>query len=412
LDLARVAALLAVAAGGFLAGRVVGVAQLDAPTASSAAAPEPDDTREQLMALGYVSGTDPLPSQTGVTLSQRDKTQEGLNLVVSGSGPTAWLMEMDGEVLHRWQYDYNSAFPEHSRPVISPGLRYWRRVHLLEGGGLLAIFEGQGIIRIDRESNLVWASSEGAHHDLEVLPDGRILVLTRSLTTKPELSADQLVLEDFVTEMSQDGEVLARHSVLDAVLRSPWSVVMRMTWRKGDILHTNTLELLDDRVQSKVPAFSPGRVLLTIPHIESIAVMDLSTDEIVWLQVGPWRFPHQATVLDSGRLMVFDNRGHRGHSKVIELDPASGQIGWGYYGDEGNGFYTWACGSNQRLANGNTLITETDPGRVFEITPEGDRVWEYVNPEPSAEDDALIGRLFEVIRLPRSAAAWLPPGEP
>jgi hypothetical protein len=37
-------------------------------------------------------------------------------------------------------------------------------------------------------------------------------------------------------------------------------------------------------------------------------------------------------------------------------------------------------GSAQRLPNGNTLITESAFGRVFEVTKEGEIVWDYVNP--------------------------------
>ena len=37
-------------------------------------------------------------------------------------------------------------------------------------------------------------------------------------------------------------------------------------------------------------------------------------------------------------------------------------------------------GSAQRLPNGNTLIAESSFGRFFEVTTEGEIVWEYVNP--------------------------------
>ena len=33
-----------------------------------------------------------------------------------------------------------------------------------------------------------------------------------------------------------------------------------------------------------------------------------------------------------------------------------------------------------RLADDNTLITECATGRIFEVTPEGETVWEYVSP--------------------------------
>ena len=43
-------------------------------------------------------------------------------------------------------------------------------------------------------------------------------------------------------------------------------------------------------------------------------------------------------------------------------------------------FYSDFASGVQRLANGNTLIAETANGRVFEVTPEGEKVWEYVSP--------------------------------
>ncbi|MET7972912.1 hypothetical protein ABZW44_07445 [Streptomyces mirabilis] len=36
--------------------------------------------------------------------------------------------------------------------------------------------------------------------------------------------------------------------------------------------------------------------------------------------------------------------------------------------------------SAQRLPNGNTFITEGSFGRLFEVAPDGDVVWEYVVP--------------------------------
>ena len=53
-----------------------------------------------------------------------------------------------------------------------------------------------------------------------------------------------------------------------------------------------------------------------------------------------------------------------------------------------------------RLPNANTLITESEAGRAFEVTPEKKIVWEYFNPHRGDEDPKLIATLFEVVRLP------------
>ena len=43
-------------------------------------------------------------------------------------------------------------------------------------------------------------------------------------------------------------------------------------------------------------------------------------------------------------------------------------------------FFSPYISGAQRLANGNTLICEGCHGRVFEVTHEGETVWEYVSP--------------------------------
>ncbi len=43
-------------------------------------------------------------------------------------------------------------------------------------------------------------------------------------------------------------------------------------------------------------------------------------------------------------------------------------------------FYSPFISSAQRLPNGNTLITEGSDGRIFEVTPDHELVWEYLSP--------------------------------
>jgi len=99
-------------------------------------------------------------------------------------------------------------------------------------------------------------------------------------------------------------------------------------------------------------------------------------------------------------MLVFNNEAGDGGSEVIDLDPFTQEVHWSYRGGPVTPFYSATCGSNQRLPNGNTLITETDNGRAFEVTPGGDIVWEFVNPHRAGDDDELIASLFEVVRLP------------
>src|SRR5207253_9990512 len=53
---------------------------------------------------------------------------------------------------------------------------------------------------------------------------------------------------------------------------------------------------------------------------------------------------------------------------------------WSYTAPKKNDFFSRYISGAQRLANGNTLICSRANGTVFEVTPEKEIVWKYVNP--------------------------------
>jgi len=70
-----------------------------------------DEQREilaRLQAIGYLSGSREAAAH-GVTVHRRDEAWAGSNFYTSGHGPVAVLMDMDGVVLHRWEYPFARA---------------------------------------------------------------------------------------------------------------------------------------------------------------------------------------------------------------------------------------------------------------------------------------------------------------
>ena len=260
--------------------------------------------------MAYLSGTRPATSGDGavsVTLHDPDRSHPGVNLVVDTHGPEAVLIDMDGRRLHAWRHDFRQAFPDSNIRPGAEGIQYWRRAALLDDGGLLAIFEGAGLVRLARDSSLLWTFDEAVHHDLEVQEDGSIYVLTREAGMRPEIHREHPVTEDLVVVLSPEGRVVRRVSILDAIRRSDFNSLLARTEGHGDLLHTNTLEVLDGRLADALPAFARGNVLLSFPKIDTLAVLDLEAETIVWSLSGMTGYQHEPTVLDSGRLLVFDN---------------------------------------------------------------------------------------------------------
>ena len=361
---------------------------------------------EQLRTLGYASGSELPGEATGVTNYDPARAYDGLNLWTDGSGPHAVLMDMEGTVLHSWRFLYEHAFPEKTTgPDTGQGDKnLWRRVRLLEHGDLLAIYEGRGLIKIDSDSKLLWAYPGQAHHDLDVTDEGRIYVLTREAEILPRMDPDRPILHDFVTVLTPGGVEVSRISILEAIERSEYSDLLQRMSRHGDAMHTNTLEILDGRLSDRLPAFRAGNILLSIREINTVAVLDPMEERIVWALSGPWIKQHEPTVLENGRLLVFDNLGAGGQSRVLEFDPLTQQIEWTYDGRE-HDLLSGTIGSSQRLPNGNTLITESNAGRALEVARDGTIVWEFHTPNRAGEDDRYIATLWELIRLDATSSA-------
>ena len=353
------------------------------------------------MAMPYLQGYRPAAGRQGMVRQPRpDAVQPGLNLYVSGHAPEAVLIDPDGRPLHRWAYPL-----ERFRPELYEGpeaerirkLEYFRRARLLPSGHLLAIYEGLGLVKLDPDSGLLWGYRGGAHHDLDLAPDGTIWVLDREGRTIPRVDPDRGILEDLVTVLSPEGEVLRSLSILEAFERSDYRALLERMAPPPDVLHTNTLEILDGRLEGRHPAFRAGNVLLSVLELDAVAVLDPEAEEIVWALAGLWRKQHQPTILDNGRMLVFDNLGARDRrSRVLELDPFTQRIAWRYAED----LYSKTLGSCQRLANGNTLITESENGRAVEVAPDGSVVWEFLTPHRAGEEGDLVAVLFEMERLP------------
>jgi len=89
-----------------------------------------------------------------------------------------------------------------------------------------------------------------------------------------------------------------------------------------------------------------------------------------------------------GNLLIFDNgwnRSEGNRSRSVEIAPnmadwEATEVVWSFQSGDQGSFYTAFQGATQRLPNGNTFITSTGEGHLFQVTPGGDVVWDFVNP--------------------------------
>jgi hypothetical protein len=102
------------------------------------------------------------------------------------------------------------------------------------------------------------------------------------------------------------------------------------------------------------------------------------------------------TIFDNGYYL--NNDSSRGYSSIEEIIPPMDENGsyylepgstygpeetvWTFTAENKTDIYSETMSSAQRLPNGNTFICSGDQGHLFEVTPEKEIVWDYINPYP------------------------------
>jgi outer membrane protein assembly factor BamB len=322
---------------------------------------------------------------------------------------------MQGSVVHKWKLDKDILMQPRPDGENIP-LRGLQATPFMFANGdvLLALTVrgttpwGLGLVKLDKDSNLIWAFLERVHHDADIDADGTIYTLGHFIEKEPRAGLEIIktpFVDDTVIILSSDGVKLSEFSVLDAIRDSDFQGILRYAdpaSYNGDILHTNSIQVLNKLAAAGLPAAEPGYLLLSLRNMDVILLVDPQQEKVVWATRGFWHMQHDPDFLDNGNILLFDNLGdtdNGGQSRVLEIDPNTMQIIWSFPGATNEVLFSAVKSSQQRLGNGNTLITETNNGRLLEVTSEGEVAWEFYIPERVERSDFTIKKAVEGTRF-------------
>lgn len=355
----------------------------------------------------------------------------GYILAIENGGTTCYLIDHEGNKLKTWTF--TDALGQD--------------VELLPDGTLMGLFKkadatigfgGQsGLIRqIDQNNNVIWeyvlsSDTEITHHDLEVLPNGNVLVLVWERITNAEAqeqgfqmtsdvfpeklveinpATDAIVWEwrsweHIVQNVNPDVDTFGdpetnKHKI--NILYNDNSTTHPFI-ANGDIMHANGLNYLPERDLIALSINFYSEVWL-IDHSTTTAEAGTGTGgtfnrggDLVY-RFGNQKvygnpsasavldFNHHPTFINNdGQLsvLIFNNNDIGGQSRAMEfLMPAlsastdPGQIPDIIFDFSDPDLFFPRVGSAQRLPNGNTLICEGDYG-FWEVNASGQIVWKY-----------------------------------
>lgn len=288
--------------------------------------------------------------------------------------------------------------------------------------------------------------------------EGNTLILVHQTIKNPMIS-DKKLLDDAMIEVDWEGNILWKWSISEhfdelgfdeaaknILFRDP---NMRSSdGGVGDYLHVNCMSYLGENkwYDGGDQRFKPDNIIFDCREANILAIIDKETSHIVW-KIGPdfnasdelrklgWIIgQHHFHMIPKGlpgegNLLVFDNGGWAGYgvpnpssktgtknalrdySRVLEFNPITLDIVWKLTPKElghaiptdASKFYSPYVSSAQRLPNGNTMVTEGSDGRIIEVTPDYEIVWEWISPYYSHnETGPKNNMIYRAYRYPYS----------
>ena len=368
----------------------------------------------------------------GVTIYYPDKCFNGYTILEGVDEKV--LIDMNGNICHRWNIiDWICQPPD----SLGNLLTYWidtpPPLPKTETGEIqLAPFEKPQceIREYDWDSWIIHKYYSGlvVHHDVIKTDDGNVLAICeeplpdsiKEYIIDPARKQLDPIYSDYIVEVTSGGDIVWEWHAFDYLDINRYC----SRDRPKDWLHTNTVQPIPATpLAGRDSRFRIGNILLTVRNLDEIILIDKETKAIVWRWgEGVLDHPHHAIMQADGKITIFDNGMFHAHgvdnrfsgtSRLLVIDPIANEIEWQYYRDVA--FFTPANGSMQRLPNGNYLVTESLTGRIFELTPDKETVWEYIAPK----DARMMYRAFRIPydhcpqtrRLPKPSEEPVIPGK-
>jgi len=379
------------------------------------------------------------------------------------------LLQHLSYIVHEWQTDYTAGL--HDVMLENGNILRGGALDRTVTGCPIGFGGTSGIVQeIDWEGNVVWEYTNSdadstQHHTFHRLPNGNTFILVWEYHSKedaealgrepgtlygPERPSQNGIWPDMVEEVNAAGQVVWKWHVWDHVGANDYAkfdinerlplpvpaVGFQSYMGNADWTHFNTVGYLPETDVMIVNSRNIGEWYL-IDHNTTTAEAAGPAGDILYRWGNPSAYgagdkpsfvndgdqelfgPHCALPIDAGcpgygNILIFDNGWQRpegNRSRAVEVDPTTDpldlEIVWFYQTNKPTSFYTAYQGACQRLPNGNTLITSTGEGHIFEVDV-GDSsvspavkpkiVWEFINPVFNAvpicefSDSTTIGR--------------------
>ena len=368
---------------------------------------------------------------------------EGYTLFSPAANTKVYLINDCGEVVNSWESEFRPGNAVYLTPdgyLYRAGRLNNLQIHAGGAGGIIEKFNWQGEVVWSFEYN---SPTYRAHHDFQVLPNGNVLILAWELKSgeesinngrNPNLLSEGELWPEKIIEVEptgvNTGEVVWEWNAWDHMIQSydPTKInygipsehaekidinYIRPGVDGADWQHANSIDYNEDLDQ----------IMLSVLFFDEIWVIDHNTTteeskgskgDLLFRWGNPQAYGKgseedqmlygqhnahwiEAGLPDEGKILIFNNGVNRPdgvYSSVVKLDLGLHHVYpkdetnkflpkdyyWEFMSETPTDFYSRFISGAHQLANGNVFITDGAHGTFFEIDPDKNEVWRYVNP--------------------------------
>jgi hypothetical protein len=359
-----------------------------------------------------------------------------LRSVCPNHGCVAWIINRNGKIVHGWDIDLESLWADLPNHVgVKADVNFNPMgLHLDGADNLIVVFHspslfpyGVGIAKFSWSGNLIWKKANFSHHWFSVAPDGRIYTPAHVLENGPvpigntRFTIDcgsRPIYGEKILILDQDGTTIEQIPLMDVLLKNGFSgLIAEQSGRERcDPFHLNYVEYVSADIANKVPKLHEGDLVISVKHLNLVAVLDSKTRKIKWSSIGKTILQHSPRLLDDGGILVFDNMGGNkdtGGSRVVRLTYGSDEVKTLYptaSAVHDTNFWTKDAGHIDPHPDGTrALVSVKEQGRVLEIDLQDGRVlWELVNTHDLGSYANRLGAdEGEIVRLGATGAYYV-----
>lgn len=283
----------------------------------------------------------------------------------------------------------------------APHRKFIHGFDILKDGSVIFSFDGGiSLQRFDQCSRSVWAIDGDFHHAVTLTEDEKHVwtllggsKLVKVSTTTSEIVQKLTMQEIIAANPESDILEIRKHYTSDLGGNSRNTFGQ---WLK-DHFHLNDVDPLPASLADRYDGFDTGDLLVSARSLNLVFIVNPDTLKIKWWRIGAMRRQHDPDWNLNGEITIFDNRMGLDYSRIISINPETFHTTVIHDGRE-NDFYSRIRGKHQITSNGNLIVASTQQGRIFELEPDGNTVFEIINTKPGSNEFNYVS----------SQAIWLP----